>query len=145
MQHDHRLHLARALCAVATAAALAPGAWAQQSQNDIDALKQMAGRYAVDCKKPDALHLLVSPQSLAIVAGKKRVQAPKPMAAFSFYGRSPPKDFDFALLAEGAKGLSLTFTTWSPKSGAYLKVEADKTLNDQFGKAALAGKFKRCP
>lgn len=31
------------------------------------------------------------------------------------------------------------------KTGPYLAVEADGPLQKQFGKAALAGKLRRCP
>ncbi len=147
MQIDSAPDAARAVAVAAAFAAsitLAPCAWAQQSENDIETLKKMAGTYSAYCKKADALRLVVSPQSLAIVAGKKRVQAPSPMAAVSYLGGNPPKDFEAALLAENDKGPSLLFTAWSGKGGNFLKVEADKRLEEEFGKGALAGKFTRC-
>ena len=143
MQIDSQPSATRAL-ATTVALALAPCAWAQQTESDIEALKKMAGTYSAYCKKTDALRLVVKPQSLAIVAGKKRAEAPRPLAALSYLGGNPPKDFEAALLAEGDKGPRLLFTAWSGKGGTFLKVEADKRLEDEFGKSALAGKFTRC-
>jgi hypothetical protein len=47
-------------------------------------------------------------------------------------------------LGEG-RGTSLVFMAMKDKSGPYLTVNADAPLQKQFGKTALAGKFRRCP
>jgi hypothetical protein len=54
------------------------------------------------------------------------------------------RGFEAALLGEG-RGTSLVFMAMKDKSGPYLTVNADAPLQKQFGKAALAGKFRRCP
>jgi hypothetical protein len=150
----HRAALSTATtAAVATwglllaAVAHAPAAFAQQSANDISALKERAGSYAIDCAKAERARLLVAPSGLSIVHGKKRVDGPKPMYAASYWGRSPPPNAAGAMIAEPArKGApGLTFTVWTDKRGTYLQVDADKPLEGVFGKPALAGKFRRCP
>lgn len=131
---------------VAALTAAGSAALAQQSANDIAALKEHAGSYAVDCAKPGGTRLLVAPAALSIVNGNKRVDGPKPMFAFSYWGRSPPPNAAGAMLAEPARqgAPGLTFTAWTDKRGTYLQVDADKPLENVFGKAALAGKFRRC-
>ena len=67
------------------------------------------------------------------------------MAAFSYYGKmEPPKGFDAALLGE-ARPTGLSLLAMNDAAGPYLTVDADPLLEKQFGKAALAGKFRRCP
>lgn len=131
----------------AALAAFGPATLAQQSANDIAALKERAGSYAVDCAKADRARLVVSPQAISIVQGKKRVDGAKPMFAASYWGRNPPPNSAGGMIAEPArKGApGLTFTVWTDKRGRYLQVDADKTLESMFGKAALAGKFRLCP
>jgi hypothetical protein len=121
------------------------GAQAQQSPNDIEMLKKYAGTWAVDCAKP-GVRLGVDVKALTLSGGGKQVgsNAP-PMAAVSWFGRQqPPAGFEAALLGEG-RGTSLVFMAMKDASGPYLTVEAGGPLDKQFGKAALAGKFRRCP
>lgn len=125
-------------------AALGLPALAQQGPNDIEALTSYAGTWAVDCAKPEGTRLTVSVQSLSLVAGGKQLQVGSPMAAFSYLGQSPPADFDVALF--GDSGMTrLAFLAMKDKTGRYLVVETDTPMEQQFDKAALAGKFRRCP
>ncbi|MBI5716187.1 MAG: hypothetical protein HZC37_00680 [Burkholderiales bacterium] len=136
-----------AACLAISSAAFAAAALAQQSANDIASLKEHAGSYAVDCTRPDRTRLVVAPQAISVVHGKKRVDARKPLFAHSYWGRSPPPNAGGAMIGEPArKGApGLTFTAWTDKRGVYLQVDADKPLQAVFGKPALAGKFRRCP
>jgi hypothetical protein len=118
-------------------------ALAQQSANDIEMLKKYAGNWAVDCTKPGT-RLGVDVKTLTLTAGGKQLKTAAPMAAFSYYGKQePPQGFEAALLGE-APPTGLSFLAMKDKSGPYLTVEADGPLEKQFGKAALAGKFRRC-
>jgi hypothetical protein len=121
------------------------GALAQQSPNDIEVLKKYAGTWAADCSKP-GVRLGVDVKALTISSGGKQVgSTAPPMSAFSWFGKQqPPAGFEVALLGEGL-GISLVFMAMKDASGPYLKVEPDAPLDKQFGKAALAGKFRRCP
>jgi len=137
--------LARATMLAALLAACA-SAGAQQSENDIQALKARTGPYAVDCSKPDTTRLLISVKSLSIVAGKKRVDGVQPMYALTYFGRNPPPNAVAAYLGQparsGAPGVA--FIEWTDRRGEYLTVESDKALEGLFGKPALAGKFRLC-
>ncbi|MBN8507498.1 MAG: hypothetical protein J0L57_02685 [Burkholderiales bacterium] len=120
-------------------------ALAQQSANDLEMLKKYAGTWAVDCAKP-GVRLGVDVKALTLAGGGKRFSSSAPpMAAFSWFGQQqPPAGFEAALLGEG-RGTSLTFLAMKDASGPYLTVDSDPLLQKQFGQAALAGKFRRCP
>jgi hypothetical protein len=120
-------------------------ALAQQSSNDLQMLTEHAGTWAVDCAKPGT-RLGVTVKQLTLQSGGKQLtsNAP-PMAAFSYFGQQqPPKGFRAALLAD-AQNSQLVFFAMTDASGPYLTIEAGGPMLKQFGKAALAGKFKRCP
>jgi hypothetical protein len=121
-------------------------AWAQQSPNDIEMLNKYAGSWAVDCSKPAGTRLTVDTKALKISADGKQVHtSAAPMAAVSWFGRQqPPPGFVAALLAD-APNSQLVFMAMGDKAGPYLTVSADGPLDKQFGKAALGGKFRRCP
>ena len=123
--------------------ALALPALAQQSPNDIETLKKHAGTWAVDCAKPGT-RLAVSVSALTLDAGGKQMRAPGPLAAFSYFGRQqPPNGFEVALLGDTPSS-QLVFFAMSDKTGSYLTVEPDGPTLKQFGRPALAGKFRRC-
>ena len=119
-------------------------AQAQQSADDIEMLNKYAGTWAVDCAKPGA-RLGVSVNALTLQSGDKQLASnTPPMSAFSYFGRQqPPAGFETALLAT-APDAQLVFMAMSDKSGPYLSVQADGPTVKQFGKPALAGKFRRC-
>jgi hypothetical protein len=126
------------------ALALALPVLAQQSANDVEALKKFAGTWAVDCAKPGT-RLRVDVKALTLEAEGKRMSAPSPMTAFSFFGQQqPPKGFEFALLGNTPTS-QLVFFAMSDQSGSYLTLQPDGPTLKQFGKPALAGKFRRCP
>lgn len=130
--------------AVSLLLALALPALAQQGPNDVEVLTQHAGTWAVDCTSPGT-RITVSVNALTLEAAGQQQRATAPLAAFSYFGRqAPPKGFEVALLGDAAN-TQLVFFVMSDKSGSYLAIQPDAPLHKQFGKAALAGKFRRCP
>ena len=93
---------------------LALPALAQQGPNDVEMLTKHAGTWAVDCAKPGT-RLTVSVNALTLDV----------------------------LINNAGIGESVFFVM-SDKSGSYLGIQADGPLLAQFGKPALAGKFRRC-
>jgi len=119
-------------------------ACAQQSPNDIEMLNKYAGSWAVDCGKAGT-RLTVDTKTLTLSAGGKTLRTAAPLSAFSYYGKTePPAGFEVALLGE-ARPTGLSLLAMKDRTGPYLTVDADAPLQKQFGKAALAGKFRRCP
>jgi hypothetical protein len=119
-------------------------AFAQQTPNDISTLNEYAGTYAVDCSKPGTTRLTVGVKALALQSGTKRLQTAEPMAALTYFGNFPPPDYVVALLG-AAPPTGLALIAMKDKTGPYLTIDVDEPLEKQFGKAALAGKFRRCP
>jgi hypothetical protein len=131
-----------ALCLLLATAALP--LQAQQGPNDLEVLKKYAGTWAVDCSQAGP-RLTVDAQSLGLRAGGKQLRTAAPLSAFSYFGKMPPPaGFDVALLGEG-QPTGLTLLAMKDAAGPYLTVDADPPLRKQFGDAALAGKFRRCP
>jgi hypothetical protein len=91
-------------------------AFAQQTPNDISTLNKYAGTYAVDCSKPGTTRLTVGVKALALQSGTRRLQTAAPMAAFSYFGNSPPPNYDVALLGE-APPTGLAFIAMKDKTG----------------------------
>jgi hypothetical protein len=130
---------------LALCCALPALAQAQQGPNDVEMLKKYAGTWAVDCSKPAGARLIVDARTLMLKSGGKQLQTSAPLAAFSYFGKQqPPAGFDVALLGEG-QPTGLTLMAMKDASGPYLTVDADTPLHKQFGRSALAGKFRRCP
>jgi hypothetical protein len=130
---------------VAIALGIALPALAQQGPNDIEVLKKYAGTWAVDCTRPAGARLSIDVKSLAFVAGGQQLHTAAPLSAFSWFGKmEPPAGFEVALLGEG-RPTGLTLLAMKDSTGPYLTVESDPLLQKQFGKPALAGKFRRCP
>lgn len=120
-------------------------ALAQQSANDIEVLTRYAGTWAVDCVKAGT-RLGVDVKQLTLQSGASRLATNvPPMAAFSYFGQQqPPKGFVVALLGD-APSSQLVFFVMNDAFGPHLTVQADGPTLKQFGKPALAGKFRRCP
>jgi len=117
----------------------------QQGPNDVEVLKKYAGTWALNCSPPADPRLTVDTAALGLQAGGKRLRTGAPLAAFSYFGKmNPPAGFDVALLGEG-RPTGLTLLAMADPAGPYLRIEADPPLEQLFGKAALSGKFRRCP
>lgn len=134
----------RALIACLLLGAALP-AVAQQEARDIEVLTRWAGTWAVDCAKPAGTRLTVDTRALTLRAGKGERRTGAPITAYSWFGQmQPPAGFEVALLGDAKPG-GLAFLAMQDEAGPYLRVDGDPTLEQQFGKAALAGKFRRCP
>jgi hypothetical protein len=123
--------------------ALALPALAQQSPKDVEMLNKHAGTWAVDCAKPGT-RLTVSVDALTLEAAGHERRVGAPITAFSYFGRQlPPEGFEVALLGF-ATTTTLVFLVMHDASGTYLDIQPGGPLLEQFGKPALAGKFRRC-
>ena len=79
----------------ATAAFVAAGAplWAQ-NKLDVDALKQYGGVYSSDCSSATAPRLRVVADALMVEQGTKRLTGRNVQAAYSYFGQSPPPNYE---------------------------------------------------
>ena len=131
-----------ALCLLLAAALPAR---AQQSPTDFEVLERYAGTWSPDCAQPASPRLQVGTDALRLQAGGRQLRSGVPITSFSYFGKqAPPAGFDVALLGDG-RPVGLSLLAMKDPTGPYLTVDVDPPLRKQFGDAALAGKFRRCP
>jgi hypothetical protein len=130
---------------VSAAASLAAQAPARApSKLDNATAQAFGGTYALDCRKAAGVRLVVAADTLAVEAGKRRVESHDVQKALTFGGGAPPADYRGTLLGDVPGGEPLVFQTYRDARGVYLVVDGDAGLQAEFGKAAFTGKFRAC-
>ena len=128
--------------AAATVAAATPAR--SQSALDAQALKLYGGSYSSDCSNSAAPRLRVDADALMVEQGTKRMTGRNVQAAYSYFGQSPPPDYQVALLSEMSGGLSLMFIVYRDKSGPYITLDGHPKVSAALGKTLLERKYRRC-
>jgi hypothetical protein len=131
-------------CLVAHVSLAAPPPARAAHTLDDATVQALGGTYAVDCRKPGGVHLLVAADTLAIQAGTKRVESHDVQKALTFAGHAPPADYLGTLLGDVHGGEPIVFQTYRDAHGPYLVVDADASLQTAFGQASLTGRFRSC-
>lgn len=126
--------------AAATLVASAP-AWAQRL--DAQLLKLYGGNYSSDCGNASAPRLRVVADALMVEQGNKRLTGSNVQAAHSYFGQSPPPDYQVALLGE-VRGEQLIFLVYGDKAGQYITIDGDTKVRAALGKALLDRKYRSC-
>jgi hypothetical protein len=138
------MNVTRWLICGAAAAFVAAGAPAwSQSTLDAQALKLYGGAYSSDCSNSAAPRLRVVADALMVEQGTKRMTGRNVQAAYSYFGQSPPPDYQVALLSE-VGGSQLLFIVYRDKSGKYITLDDDPKVQAALGKALLARKYRSC-
>jgi len=129
----------------AAAASIVAGApaWAQ-SNLDADTLKQYGGVYSSDCGSATAPRLRVVADALMVEQGTKRLTGRNVQAAYSYFGQSPPPNYQVALLSEVGGGSQMLFIVFRDKSGQYITLDGDQKVQAALGKALLGPKYRSC-
>lgn len=131
-----------ALMVVGLLAASAP-AWAQ-SGLDAETLKLYGGTYSADCSSAAAPRLRVASDTLAVERGNKRLTGRNVQASYSFFGQSPPPDYQVALLSDVRPGLQMLFIVYRDKSGQYITLDGDTKVQAALGRDLLGRKYRSC-
>jgi hypothetical protein len=118
-------------------------AWSQ-NRLDAQALKLYGGNYSSDCSTPTAPRLRVVADALMVEQGTKRLTGGNVQAAYSYFGQSPPRDYQVALLSEARDGSQLLFIVFRDKSGQYITLDGDLKIRTALGKALLDRKYRSC-
>ena len=134
--------LIRCAMTAAVIAATTP-AWAQ-SKLDGDAMRMWGGTYSTNCGNPAAPRLRVVSDALVIEQNNKRMTGRNVQAAHSFYGNSPPPDYQVALVSEVRRDVQLLFIVFQDRSGLYINVSGDREVEAALGKALLGQKYRSC-
>ena len=101
------------------------------------------GNYSSDCSNGSAPRLRVVADALMVEQGNKRLTGSNVQAAHSFFGQSPPPDYQVALLGE-VRGEQLIFLVYRDKSGQYITIDGEPKVRAALGKALLDRKYRSC-
>ena len=111
---------------------------------DRESAKGIAGTYAVACGKSEGPRLKISIEALEVEAGNKRIRARNPDYMLTFFGNSPPADFEGALSGAVRPDGGLVFVFYRDKIGSYIKLDGAPAVLAPLGKDVLRQKFRRC-
>ncbi len=117
-----------------------------RSQAGLDAatLKLYGGLYSADCANAAAARLRVLADALIFEQGTRRVTGHNVQSAASYFGQSPPPDFQFAFEGEVIKGVGLLFLGYRDKSGYYITLDGHPRVAAAIGKSVFEQKYRRC-
>jgi hypothetical protein len=133
----------RSLICAAVFAFVATPTWAQ-NKLDAQALKLYGGTYSSDCSSPAAPRLRVVADALMVEQGKKRLTGRDAQPAYSYFGQSPPPDYQVVLLSEVRAGLQLLFIVYRDKLGQYITLDGDSKVQSALGRDLLGRKYRSC-
>ena len=128
--------------AAALVAAVVPAS--AQGKLDAEVLKLYGGIYSSECGNTSAPRLRVVADALMVEQGNKRLTGGNVQAAYSFFGQSPPPNYQVALVSELRDSLQLLFIVYRDKSGQYIKLDGDTKVQAALGKALLGRKYYSC-
>ena len=133
------IHIPWALVVVATTALA-------QDRLSPDLLQRYGGVYATDCANPAAPRVAVRADGLVVEHNQKRMVGRKLQAAYSYYGNSPPPNYQVALLSEvrPGPGMDLMFTVFSDRRGPYITLDAGDKVSAALGKQLLTARYRHC-
>jgi len=127
------------LCALASHAA----GWARERLN-ADTLAQFGGTYSVACGNPSMARLRVTADALMVEAGNQRMTGTDPQAAYSYFGQSPPKGFQVALLSQ-VRGMSeLMFMVYRDRVGNYVELDGAANVRAALGPSLTGRRYRQC-
>ena len=115
-----------------------------ESGANADMFKQHGGIYAADCANAASPRVRVASDSVVIAQGTKRMTGRNLQAISSYFGRSPPPNFQVAIVGEVRQGVSLELLVYRDKSGTYLTLDGDPKIKAALGKALLSYKYRQC-
>jgi len=137
MAHCPKLLLLAALGSLAL-----PG-WSLE-RLDPDTIARYGGIYSTECGNAAAARLRVVPDGLLIERDNLRMMGRDPQAAYSYFGRSPPPDFQVALLSQVRGKSELMFMVSRDRGGNYIEIDAAPSVRAALGPALHGRKYRQC-
>ncbi|MDM0114663.1 Ivy family c-type lysozyme inhibitor [Variovorax sp. J22R133] len=123
---------------------VAAGASALAQRLPADVLAMYGGTWSVNCANPYAPKLKVEADALMVERDGQRLTGIKPQAAASYFGNSPPENYEMALLSEVRGGSELLFIVYRDKRNRYIKLSADGKTAAALGSQLLKVQFFAC-
>lgn len=117
-----------------------------QDRLPADLLRRIGGVYATDCANPAAPRLGVLADALVVEQNGQRMMGRKVQAAYSYFGNSPPSNYDVALMSEvrSGPGMELLFIVFKDRRGQYIKLEAGNKVAAALGKNLSDASYRHC-
>jgi hypothetical protein len=115
-----------------------------QGKLDGQMMTAFGGTYMVSCNDNASPKATVFADALVFLHGEKRIAGRNVQAAASYFGQTPPPDYQTALLSEAPGGQQLMFFIYQDKSGHYLTVDGGPNVVAAIGKPLIGKKFRRC-
>lgn len=134
----------RLLAGAAAALALVTGPAQSQGRLEADVLKNYGGVYSADCGNPGMARLRVLADALVVEQGNQRIAGREVMAAYSYFGKSPPANYSVALLSQVPRADGLLFIVYQDRQGQYIQIDADPKVRAALGKTIVGARHDRC-
>ncbi|MBO9652342.1 MAG: lysozyme inhibitor [Variovorax sp.] len=127
------------LCALASHVA----GWARERLN-VDTLTQFGGTYSMACGTPTSARLRVTADTLIVESGNQRMTGTDPQASYSFFGQSPPRGFQVALLSQVRGMAELTFMVYRDRVGNYVELDGAPNVRAALGPSLTGRRYRQC-
>jgi Inhibitor of vertebrate lysozyme (Ivy) len=115
-----------------------------QGRFDPTVISRYGGSYAIACNDPAAPRLHVRPDALVFEQSGKTITGHQVEAAYSYFGNSPPPNYQVALMSEVKGGVQMMFIIFGDKQGQYITLEVDPKLAQALGAARANAKYRYC-
>jgi hypothetical protein len=136
------MHIATRLLLLCVLAAPASG-WSRE-RLDADTMVRYGGTYSVACGNPSMARLRVLPDALLVELGNQRMTGLDPQAVYSYFGQSPPKAFQVALLSQ-VRGMSeLIFIVSRDRVGSYVEIDGSQNVRAALGPSLTGRRYRQC-
>ncbi len=135
----------RAFIAVATSllgVLAASPAQAQRLPPDVMAL--YGGIWSADCANPAAPRLRVEPDGLLVERDGQRLTGSKAQAAASYFGNSPPRNYEMTLMSEVRGGSELLFIIYRDPRGRFIEINASGKTAAALGPGLQQLRYRAC-
>jgi hypothetical protein len=122
-------------------AGLAPRA---DAQIDPDGMKAYGGTWLADCSRPKGTKVTVFDNALVFLDGERRVATTNATLSASYYGNSPPENYEVTVFADMPDGDQMIFTVYQDKGGRWATIDGGGSVQKALGKPALQLRFRQC-
>jgi hypothetical protein len=109
-----------------------------------EVLQRYGGTYSMQCADASSPRLRITADALLVERGARRLVGPKPQAAYSYFGQSPPPGYEVALQSQERGAPELTFVVFRDRGGLYLQFDAEPRVMAALGRPPANTKYRDC-
>ncbi|MEJ8822969.1 Ivy family c-type lysozyme inhibitor [Variovorax humicola] len=135
----------RAFAALAAGLLCATAAMPARAQRlPPDVLALYGGIWSADCANPAAPRLRVEADGLLVERDGQRLTGSRPQATASYFGNSPPRNYEIALMSEVRGGSELLFIIYHDTRGRFIEINAGPKTAAALGPRLQALHYRAC-